>query len=52
MAQFAAGIMGLGRQLFTMGVSDSSVLDAHSSVARQVMDMYEAMGNTLARQVN
>ncbi|KAK9823645.1 hypothetical protein WJX72_004414 [[Myrmecia] bisecta] len=49
-AQFAYGIMALGRQLHALGISDAPDLDARSSVARQLMDMYEAMGNVLARQ--
>jgi phosphatidylinositol 3,5-bisphosphate 5-phosphatase len=50
-AQFAAGLAALGRQLAALGISDSPTIDARSSAARHLMDMYEATGNTLARQV-
>ena len=50
-AQFAAGLAALGRQLAALGISDGPTIDARSSAARHLMDMYEATGNTLARQV-
>jgi hypothetical protein len=43
--------VALGRQLEALCVSDSPRLDPRSSVAAQLVDLYEAMGNTLARQV-
>lgn len=49
-AQFAAGLAALGRQLAALGVSDGPSIDARSSLARHLMDLYEATGNTLARQ--
>ncbi len=50
-AQFAAGLSGLGRQLVGLGLAARPDLDPRSSAATQLMAMYEAMGNTLARQV-
>ncbi len=50
-AQFAFGLVALGRQLEALCVADSPRLDPRSSVAAQLVDLYEAMGNTLARQV-
>jgi hypothetical protein len=50
-AQFAAGLSGLGRQLVGLGLAARPNLDPRSSAATQLMAMYESMGNTLARQV-
>ena len=50
-AQFAAGLSGLGRQLAGLGLAARAELDPRSSAATQLMAMYETMGNTLARQV-
>jgi len=50
-AQFAAGLSGLGRQLVGLGLAARPDLDPRSSAATQLMAMYESMGNTLARQV-
>ena len=50
-AQFAFGLAALGRQLHALGLAEGPELDARSSLARQLMDLYEAMGNVLARQV-
>ena len=50
-AQFAAGLGALGRQLAGLGLAARPDLDPRSSAATQLMAMYEAMGNTLARQV-
>ena len=49
--QFALGLAALGRQLAALEVSDSADMDPRSSVAAQLVDLYEAAGNTLARQV-
>ncbi|KAK9915535.1 hypothetical protein WJX75_000406 [Coccomyxa subellipsoidea] len=49
-AQFAAGLSGLGRQLVGLGLAARPNLDPRSSAATQLMAMYESMGNTLARQ--
>lgn len=50
-AQFALGLHALGLQLEALGVSDSPVLDARSTIAVELMNLYEQMGNVLARQV-
>ena len=50
-AQFASGLVALGRQLEALGVADAPRLDPRSSIAAQLVDLYEAAGNTLARQV-
>ncbi|KAK9809577.1 hypothetical protein WJX73_003787 [Symbiochloris irregularis] len=49
-AQFAYGHAALGLQLHALGLTDSNQLDMRSAVAMHLMHMYEAMGNTLARQ--
>eukprot|EP00891_Asterochloris_glomerata_P001020 jgi/Astpho2/1020/e_gw1.00016.22.1_t len=49
-AQFAFGLAALGRQLHALGLAEGPELDARSSLARQLMDLYEVMGNVLARQ--
>ena len=51
-AQFAAGLSALGRQLVGLGLAARADLDPRSSVASHLMSMYESMGNTLARQVS
>ena len=51
-AQFAYGLTALGQQLHALSLTDEPSIDAQSSAARQLMDMYEAMGNVLSRQVN
>jgi len=50
-AQFAAGVSALGRQLMGLGLAAQPDLDPRSSAASHLMSMYESMGNTLARQV-
>ena len=50
-AQFAAGLSALGRQLVGLGLAAQPYLDPRSSAASHLMSMYESMGNTLARQV-
>lgn len=41
----------LGLQMHALELSDQSEVDARSSLASELMAMYEAMGNGLARQV-
>ena len=41
----------MGQQLHALGLADTPTIDAQSSAARQLMDMYEVMGNVLSRQV-
>lgn len=50
-AQFALGLHALGLQLEALGVADSPTLDTRSTVAVELMNLYEQMGNVLARQV-
>ncbi|KAK9845465.1 hypothetical protein WJX81_007167 [Elliptochloris bilobata] len=49
-AQFAAGLAALARQLEGLGLTGRTALDPRSSAATQLMAMYEQMGNALARQ--
>ncbi|OIT35684.1 PREDICTED: phosphoinositide phosphatase SAC1 [Nicotiana attenuata] len=49
-AQYAYGLEALGRQLHAMGLSDRPKLDADSSIAAALMDMYQGMGDALAQQ--
>ncbi|KAL0027916.1 hypothetical protein WJX79_002536 [Trebouxia sp. C0005] len=49
-AQFAYGLTAMGQQLHALGLADTPTIDAQSSAARQLMDMYEVMGNVLSRQ--
>lgn len=51
MAQFAYGLTALGQQLHALGLTDTPSIEAQSSAARELMDMYEDMGNVLSRQV-
>lgn len=50
-AQFAYGLTALGQQLHALGLADMPNIEAQSSAARELMDMYEEMGNVLSRQV-
>jgi hypothetical protein len=49
-AQYAYGLAALGRQLTAMGLTDDPKLDADSSIAAALMDMYQNMGDALAQQ--
>lgn len=49
-AQYAYGLAALGRQLEAMGLTDMPKVDADSSIATTLMDMYMAMGDALAQQ--
>lgn len=50
-AQFAHGLTALGQQLHALGLADTPCVEPQSSAARELMDMYEDMGNVLSRQV-
>ena len=50
-AQFVLGLHALELQLHALGISESPVLDIRSSMAIELMNLYEQMGNTLAKQV-
>ncbi|OMO66058.1 hypothetical protein COLO4_30835 [Corchorus olitorius] len=49
-AQYAYGLMALGRQLHAMGFTESQTLDQNSPLADDLMGVYETMGDTLALQ--
>ncbi|KAL8133203.1 phosphatidylinositol-3-phosphatase SAC1-like isoform X2 [Apium graveolens] len=49
-AQYAYGLAALGRQLQAMGLTDEPRVDADSSIAAALMDMYQSMGDALAHQ--
>lgn len=49
-AQYAYGLAALGRQLHAMGLTDKPKVDADSSIAAALMDMYQSMGDALAQQ--
>ncbi|XP_074560665.1 phosphatidylinositol-3-phosphatase SAC1 isoform X3 [Curcuma longa] len=49
-AQYAYGLAALGRQLQALGLSDVPKIDADSSIAAALMDMYQSMGDALAQQ--
>ncbi|PKI43813.1 hypothetical protein CRG98_035824 [Punica granatum] len=49
-AQFAYGLVALGRQLQALGLSDDIEIDFDNPLAKDLMDLYEAMGDTLALQ--
>lgn len=49
-AQYAYGLAALGRQLHAMGLTDEPKVDADSSIAAALMDMYQSMGDALAQQ--
>eukprot|EP00884_Botryococcus_braunii_P005975 jgi/Botrbrau1/15379/Bobra.43_2s0010.1 len=49
-AQFAYGLAALGHELRALEISDSDTISPRSSLAAQLMDMYEQMGNVISRQ--
>ncbi|KAH6765123.1 Phosphoinositide phosphatase family protein [Perilla frutescens var. frutescens] len=49
-AQYAYGLAALGRQLHALGLADNPKVDADSSIAAALMDMYQSMGDALAQQ--
>ncbi|XP_052201202.1 phosphatidylinositol-3-phosphatase SAC1 isoform X2 [Diospyros lotus] len=49
-AQYAYGLAALGRQLHAMGLTDKPKVDANSTLAEALMDMYQSMGDALAQQ--
>lgn len=48
--QYAYGVVALGHQLHALGVLGTEDIDPDSSLAYQLMEMYETMGNVLAWQ--
>ncbi|KAG2728537.1 hypothetical protein I3760_01G210500 [Carya illinoinensis] len=49
-AQYAYGLVALGRQLHTLGFLDSPDIDLDNPLAEDLMGVYETMGDTLALQ--
>ncbi|KAI4386912.1 hypothetical protein MLD38_004788 [Melastoma candidum] len=49
-AQFAYGFVALGRQLHVLGLRESEDIDFYDPLVTDLMDVYEAMGDTLALQ--
>ncbi|KAI4331329.1 hypothetical protein MLD38_029522 [Melastoma candidum] len=49
-AQYAYGLVALGRQLHVLGLRESEDIDFDDPLAVDLMDVYEAMGDTLAMQ--
>ncbi|GFP81397.1 phosphoinositide phosphatase sac1 [Phtheirospermum japonicum] len=49
-AQYAYGLAALGRQIHALGLTDNPKVDADSSIAAALMDMYQSMGDALAQQ--
>ncbi|KAK3413593.1 hypothetical protein EUGRSUZ_I02139 [Eucalyptus grandis] len=49
-AQYAYGLVALGRQLHSMGYMESENIELHDPLADDLMRIYETMGDTLALQ--
>lgn len=49
-AQYAYGLAALGFQLNALGVLESSKIDLDNPLAKDLMGLYEIMGDTLALQ--
>ncbi|XP_052175400.1 phosphoinositide phosphatase SAC2-like isoform X2 [Diospyros lotus] len=49
-AQYAYGWVALGNQLHALGYVDNPIIDMRSPLAKDLMGMYERMGDTLALQ--
>ncbi|CAK8567459.1 unnamed protein product [Lathyrus sativus] len=49
-AQFAYGLVALGRQLHVLGFIEDPHIDLDNSLATEVMKAYESMGDTIAFQ--
>ncbi|OWM68414.1 hypothetical protein CDL15_Pgr004896 [Punica granatum] len=49
-AQYAYGLVALGRQLHTLGLLESENIDLDNLLAEDLMSIYEMMGDTLALQ--
>ncbi|KAB1218308.1 Phosphoinositide phosphatase SAC2 [Morella rubra] len=49
-AQYAYGLVALGRQLHALGFLDSPNIDLNDPLAEDLMGVYETMGDTLALQ--
>lgn len=49
-AQYAYGLAALGRQLQVLGFTESPHIDLDNPLAKELMAVYESMGDTLAFQ--
>ncbi|KAI4329045.1 hypothetical protein L6164_021351 [Bauhinia variegata] len=49
-AQYAYGLAALGRQLQALGIVESPYIDLDNALAKELMAIYESMGDTLALQ--
>lgn len=49
-AQYAYGLVALGRQLHALGFIESPIIDLDNPLAEDLMGIYETMGDTLAQQ--
>lgn len=49
-AQYAYGLVALGRQLHSFGFTNSPKMDLDNPLAEELMQAYESMGDTLALQ--
>lgn len=49
-AQYALGLVALGHQLHAIGINPTPKIDLNDVLARPLMALYEAMGDTLAFQ--
>ncbi|KAK1371764.1 Phosphoinositide phosphatase SAC1 [Heracleum sosnowskyi] len=49
-AQYAYGLAALGHQLHAMSLTDEPKVDADSTIAAALMEMYQSMGDALAQQ--
>ncbi|CAI9114484.1 OLC1v1015216C1 [Oldenlandia corymbosa var. corymbosa] len=49
-AQYAYGLVALGRQLYALGLLDDFNINLDSALAEKLMKLYEEMGDTLALQ--
>ena len=49
-AQFVAGKVAFGYQLFALGLSNTTDLDIDDEITDHLMDLYQEMGNALALQ--
>jgi hypothetical protein len=49
-AQFTVGVHALGRQLATMGVTNSATLESDSQIVLVLMDVYSIVGDQIALQ--
>lgn len=49
-AQFVYGMVSLGLQLHTLGITESKELDCQNPLAFDLMNLYQAMGDALSQQ--